>query len=235
MLQTRWMRWWLAVPMGIALGLALAVAIDRAAEPAGAQGGRSGVELSAEQLRINQRISQAAVKRSNRANSRLDRLTSGAAGPAGPVGAAGPVGPPGPAGPGATRVAFSAAAGSPAQTILDLAGVTLTAECVAEAGGAAALDVTFGLAQASSFAASITRASGTDPGAPTVTEFENVETPLPAGATLAEGAPAPDGEFVREFVSVLFITPTRTLSANISVVTDAAADRCSLNGVAVPA
>jgi hypothetical protein len=235
MQRARWMRWWLAVPMGIALGLALAVAIDRAAQPAGAQGGRSGVELSAEQLRINQRISQAAVKRSNRANSRLDKLTSGAAGATGAAGPAGPAGPPGPAGAGATRIAFSAAAGSPTQTILDLAGVTLTAECVAEAGGAAALDVTFGLAQASTFAASITRASGTDPGAPSATEFENVEAALPAGPTLSEGDPVPDGEFLREYVSVLFIAPTRTVSVEASLVTDAAADRCSFNGVAVPA
>ncbi len=44
----------------------------------------------------------------------------------------------------------------------------------------------------------------------------------------------PDGEFLREFASVLFILPTRTLSVHAALNTDAATDRCSFNGVAVP-
>jgi hypothetical protein len=76
------MAWWLAVPLGIALGLALAAGIDSAAGPAVAQGGSGGFALSVEQLKINQRIAQAGVKRANRANNRIDQLTSGAAGPA---------------------------------------------------------------------------------------------------------------------------------------------------------
>jgi hypothetical protein len=230
MREARRMGWWLAVPVGLALGLALALALDRAAEPAAGQGGRAGFALSREQLRINQRISQAAVRRSNRANTRLDRLRPAATGPAGP---AGPPGPAGPAGPGAVRIAFSAAAGSPPQGVLDAAGVTMTAACVAEPGGAAAIDVTFGVAQASTVFGTISLATGTDPGAPTL-DFQNIVLPLPAGATLTEGDVAPDGEFVREFTSALIVTPTRTLSFEGSLIADAAADRCSFNGVVVP-
>src|SRR5688500_15776452 len=136
MRYARRMGWWLAVPVGVALGLALALALDRAAEPAAGQGGRPGFAVSGEQLRSNQRISQAAARRSNRATPRLDRRRLPATGPAGP---AGPAGPTGPAGPGAVRIAFSAAAGASPQTILDAGGVTLTAACAAEASSAAAL------------------------------------------------------------------------------------------------
>jgi hypothetical protein len=171
--------------------------------------------VSGEQLRINQRISQAAVRRSNRANTRLDRLRL-------------------PAGPGAVRIAFSAAAGAPPQTVLDAAGVTMTAACAAEAGGGAAVDVTFGVAQASTIFGTTSIASGTDRAAPATTEAQNIELPLPAGATLTEGDPAAGGAYVREFVSAVIVTPTRTLSFGGSLLADAAADRCTFNGVVVP-
>jgi hypothetical protein len=227
------MGWWLAVPVGVALGLALALALDRAAEPAAGQGGRPGFAVSGEQLRINQRISQAAVKRSNRANTRLDRLRL-PAGPAGPAGAAGAAATAAPAGPGAVRIAFSAAPGAPPQTVLDAAGVTMTAACAAEAGGGAAVDVTFGVAQASTIFGTTSIASGTDRAAPATTEAQNIELPLPAGATLTEGDPAAGGAYVREFVSAVIVTPTRTLSFGGSLLADAAADRCTFNGVVVP-
>ena len=62
--RKRRMRWWTAVPVGLALGL------DRAAAPAGAQS-PPGITVSAQQLHINQRISQQGVRRANRANARL--------------------------------------------------------------------------------------------------------------------------------------------------------------------
>ena len=55
-------RWWIGVAAGMALGLGTVVAVDAATDQASAQ---SGFRVSAEQLRINQRISQAAVRRSN--------------------------------------------------------------------------------------------------------------------------------------------------------------------------
>jgi hypothetical protein len=56
-------RLWIGVACGVALGLGAVVAVDAGTTPAGAQ---SGFTVSAEQLKINQNISSAAVKRSNR-------------------------------------------------------------------------------------------------------------------------------------------------------------------------
>jgi hypothetical protein len=56
-------RWWIGVASGVALGLGSIVAVDVATHEASAQA--SQFRVSAEQLRINQRISQAAVRRSN--------------------------------------------------------------------------------------------------------------------------------------------------------------------------
>jgi hypothetical protein len=55
-------RWWIGVAAGVALGLGTVVAVDATTDEASAQ---SRFTLSAEQLRINQRISQAAVRRAN--------------------------------------------------------------------------------------------------------------------------------------------------------------------------
>ena len=55
-------RWWIGVAAGVALGLGAVVAADVATDEASAQ---SRFVVSAEQLRINQRISQAAVRRVN--------------------------------------------------------------------------------------------------------------------------------------------------------------------------
>jgi hypothetical protein len=56
---------WLVVVATLAAGLGLALLLDRAAGPANAQADQ--VRLSAEQLLINQRISQAGVRRANEA------------------------------------------------------------------------------------------------------------------------------------------------------------------------
>jgi hypothetical protein len=56
-------RLWIGVACGVALGLGAVVAADVGTQSASAQ---SGFTVSAEQLKINQNISSAAVKRSNR-------------------------------------------------------------------------------------------------------------------------------------------------------------------------
>jgi hypothetical protein len=231
--HARRMGWWLAVPVGIALGLALAIGLDRAAEPAAGQGGRSGVTVSAEQLRINQRISQAAVKRSNRANSRLDQLKPAGTGPAGPAGAAGPAGP---AGPGAARVAYSAAVGTSTRTVLELAGVTIGVACEAGAGGETNLVISAGITEPTTFSGTSSDDGGTDPNNPDPATLGNFQGELPVGPSNQLGGPsAPDGAFSRAQANVLFITPTRTVNLRVAAIADGAADRCSFNGVAVPA
>jgi hypothetical protein len=110
--------WWMAVALAVAIGLA-AAAIASDAARAQTEGepptGGSGFELSVNQLRINQKISQAAVRRSNEALGRLDVVepkvaaagTPGPRGPAGPPGAAGAAGAAGPAGPAGSAAAYA--------------------------------------------------------------------------------------------------------------------------------
>lgn len=67
-------RWWIGVTAGVALGLGAVVAVDAGTDEASAQ---RPVTVSVQQLKINQRISQAAVKRSNDALTRLGTLEGG--------------------------------------------------------------------------------------------------------------------------------------------------------------
>jgi len=62
-------RWWVGIAAGLALGLAGVVLGEAVTDEASAQG---KFTVSAEQLRINQRISQAAVRRSNESLDLLD-------------------------------------------------------------------------------------------------------------------------------------------------------------------
>jgi hypothetical protein len=103
----RGLEWWVAVAIALVVGLAAAAIVSRAAAPARAQETPAGFELSVNQLRINQRISQAAVRRGNDALAKVGALepkvaaietTGGKAGPIGPVGPQGPIGPVGPQG-----------------------------------------------------------------------------------------------------------------------------------------
>ena len=103
----RGLEWWMAVVTALLVGLAAAAIVSRAAAPARAQEAPAGFELSVNQLRINQRISQAAVRRGNDALAKVAALEpkvaaietgAGKAGPAGPIGPQGPIGPIGPQG-----------------------------------------------------------------------------------------------------------------------------------------
>ena len=103
----RGLEWWVAVAIALVVGLAAAAIVSRAAAPARAQETPAGFELSVNQLRINQRISQAAVRRGNDALAKVGALEpkvtaietiGGKAGPVGPVGPQGPIGPIGPQG-----------------------------------------------------------------------------------------------------------------------------------------
>jgi hypothetical protein len=101
------LEWWMAVATALLVGLAAAAIASRAAAPARAQEAPAGFELSVNQLRINQRISQAAVRRGNDALAKVAALEpkvaaietgGGKAGPKGDVGPQGPIGPIGPQG-----------------------------------------------------------------------------------------------------------------------------------------
>jgi hypothetical protein len=77
MLEAMRGRWWVGVGAGLALGLGGVIAVEAATDEASAQ---RPVAVTAQQLKINQRISQAAVKRSNDAQARLTAVSSGAVG-----------------------------------------------------------------------------------------------------------------------------------------------------------
>lgn len=64
-------QWWVGVAAGVALGLGTVVAVEAATEDASAQG---GFAVTAEQLRTNQRVSIAAVRRSNESLQLLDPI-----------------------------------------------------------------------------------------------------------------------------------------------------------------
>ena len=68
-------RWWIGVTAGAVLGLGGIVAVEAATQEASAQS--ATFRVTPEQLRINQRISQAAVRR---VNELVDRLMRGLTG-----------------------------------------------------------------------------------------------------------------------------------------------------------
>jgi hypothetical protein len=65
-------RWWIGVAAGVALGLGGLAAVEASTGSADAAG---PVAVTAQQLTINQRISQAAVKRSNQALTQLGTVS----------------------------------------------------------------------------------------------------------------------------------------------------------------
>jgi hypothetical protein len=218
--------WWIAVPAGVAAGLALVLGLDRAAEPARAA---QGIAATSQQAAINQRIAQQGIRRANRANARIDALRQPSTGPAGPRGPAGP------AGPGAGRIAFSAAAGAPRQTVLELAGVTISVGCETGAAGETNLTIRGGAAEPTTLIGSSSDDGG-DPSNPNPTQVNNFQAELPAGTDNPLGGPtAADGEFSRAVATVLFATPARTVSVTVAAIVDGVGDRCSFNGLAVPA
>jgi hypothetical protein len=92
------MEWRAAIAAAAGAGLLAAAVFGSAAVPANAQA--SDVRVTAQQLLVNQRISQAGVRRANEALQKIAELQAAppAQGPAGPKGDTGPAGPPGPAG-----------------------------------------------------------------------------------------------------------------------------------------
>jgi len=64
-------RLWVGVTAGVALGLGAVVAVEASTDEASAQ---RPVAITVQQLKINQRISQAAVTRSNRSAARLNAV-----------------------------------------------------------------------------------------------------------------------------------------------------------------
>jgi hypothetical protein len=94
--MSRRVEWWVVIAAAVAAGIVGVAIFGLAAVPANAQA--SDVKVTAQQLLVNQRISQAGVRRANEALQKLAALqaTPGPAGPQGPKGDPGPAGPAGP-------------------------------------------------------------------------------------------------------------------------------------------
>jgi hypothetical protein len=71
-------RWWIGVTAGLAVGIGGVVVADQVTTPANA----APITLSVSQLQINQRISQAAVRRSNEALTLLGPVRASGSTPA---------------------------------------------------------------------------------------------------------------------------------------------------------
>ena len=93
------MEWGVAIAAAVGAGILAAAIFGSAAVPANAQS--SDVRVTAQQLLVNQRISQAGVRRANEALQKIAELqaTPGPQGPKGDTGATGPAGAPGLPGP----------------------------------------------------------------------------------------------------------------------------------------
>jgi hypothetical protein len=64
-------RWWVGATAGVALGIGAVVGVEAATDQASAQ---RPIAVTAQQLKINQKISTAAVKRSNLNRQRLNKV-----------------------------------------------------------------------------------------------------------------------------------------------------------------
>jgi hypothetical protein len=138
------MEWWVAIAAAAAAGVLAAAIFGFAAVPANAQS--SDVRVTAQQLLVNQRISQAGVRRANEALQKIAELqaappTQGPAGPKGDTGAAGPAGAPGVPGPPGGLASTSVTVETedettiPAETTGNQVDVTCPAGTVAISGG----------------------------------------------------------------------------------------------------
>ena len=133
---------WVGLACGAALGLGGIVAVDAATGPADAQG---GFKVTPAQLQINQKISQAAVRRANRNRADIQALqravgtNGGATGPTGPQGAPGSQGERGERGPQGPAGSAAAVATVAADGTVDPSRSALSGGRVVKAQGAASV------------------------------------------------------------------------------------------------
>jgi hypothetical protein len=157
----------------------------------------------------------------------------GASGPPGPVGPTGPAGAPGPS---AARVVFDAHASTTPtqQTILDVAGLQMNAECEA-VGSGVQLNLSITAAEAGTGVENIDVDSGT--GTPSFAEAHaaNLQIDLPAGTTVLGGPSAANGEYSRILAHLIYVSPKSTVDLSVALVLDGTAETCEVNGVGVPA
>jgi hypothetical protein len=160
-----------------------------------------------------------------------------ARGPVGPKGDTGPRGPAGPGGPGAAAVRYSAPAGTTPNPVpvLDVAGLSLSASCD-QSGVTTTLNFSPRSAEAATLHETVTVDSGLDPTNSALAEFVgNLQIDLPAGTTLQTGGPSATAGYTRVAVQGVYSAPGTTIHLQLFATVNAENDRCSIDGVAVPA
>ena len=118
--------------------------------------------------------------------------------------------------------------------VLDLSGFAMRVRCEADGGGTNLLIET-DTTEPLTVQGTSTEDRGVDPDNPASTESSNFASTASAGQGQVAGViSAPAGGYRRSRASVLFITPTRTVSVFVAIMSDATAKRCDLQGVAIP-
>ncbi len=119
-------------------------------------------------------------------------------------------------------------------SVLDLPGFAMRVRCEADGGGTT-LRIETDTTEPLTVMGTSTEDRGVDPDNPTATESSNFSSTAPAGQGQVVGViSAPVGEFRRSRASVLFMTPTRTVSVFVAIMSDATARTCDFRGVAIP-
>lgn len=193
-------------------------------------------------------VGSRSIARSAVAHSRLSpyvrRLlrAKGAPGPQGVTGERGATGATGTKGSdalGARRIDFSAPAEGdpPPVTVLDMPGLKFRARCLSS-GGDVSLSLLATASEDSIVQDNFTVDTGTDPGDPstaTSTNTGNIQFAFASGAEEeAGGASASGSDYTRAVATVIVSGQTRTITLHVANVADAASERCSLRGTALP-
>jgi hypothetical protein len=165
-----------------------------------------------------------------------------AQGPAGPQGATGPQGPAGgegptgPRGPGAVRVHYNEhSSTSPIRkTVTEISGLHMEAECQDTSPGVQ-LNLAVDTPEAATGLETISVDNGTGEPGFGESNTANLQLNLAEGTTVLGGPSTAEGEYVRIFANLIYVTPKTTVDLTIALVLDGTAGTCAVDGVGVPA
>jgi hypothetical protein len=120
-------------------------------------------------------------------------------------------------------------------SVLDVAGLSFRASCD-QSGGTTTLNFEPRSAEAATLHETVTVDSGLDPTSSGLAEFVgNLQIDLPAGTTLQTGGPSATAGYTRVGVEGVYSAPGSTIHLQLFATVNAADNRCSIDGVAVPA
>lgn len=166
----------------------------------------------------------------------LNRLSDGVQRRVLRAAAPGPAGPAGPAGPGAARLRYAADAdGGPARTVVDIPAFRMTARCDVGADGTG-IDLSIAPRDDVTITETVSVDGGQDITQGGQQAFSgNLAIALPGGQDTRLGGPSTQTGFVRAVATLVMPFPAETVTAQVAIVVDATAGRCTVDGAAVTA